>query len=398
VNLVYFTNYFTPHIGAASTYTRKIIDYLANQGHHILVFARGSQANNEKLKDQNIQSFNKNIRVIYSNPKIKHPYSTLLSHLENLYTAIRKEKYFNPNLILAQYHTFHFAPVMAALLAKKLKIPYVVRSHDIFSPYYGKLREIGTLPELVYLKLSNQITYQSIQFSDIFYVTATEQITHLKRDKKFKNTEFKWHPNGIDSNVFYPKEDNSLKAKYKADNIILYIGMLDVDLGIQQFIKSIPLINKEAKNTHFIIVGSGKDESLINDQINKLEINHKVHLIPPVNHSQIPYYINNCDFGMGFLAEDLFYKYCIPVKCLEYMACSKPFITTPVSRDVIFRNNTGIMINHINEKEISSGAIELLQDNVHRKTLGKNGFDIIQKKFLWDNLMKSFDKDIRNLI
>ena len=67
MNIVYFTNYFPPHIGAASIYTYKIIDYLAKKGHNILVFARGSQAPTSKLIDKNKQSFHENITVVYSN-------------------------------------------------------------------------------------------------------------------------------------------------------------------------------------------------------------------------------------------------------------------------------------------------------------------------------------------
>ncbi|WP_371803602.1 glycosyltransferase family 4 protein [Candidatus Lokiarchaeum ossiferum] len=407
MNIVYFTNYYSPQIGAASIYTEKIIQYLAKKGHKIIVLVRGSQTNPNHIrlgnKKDRSEEFHQNIRIWRSNPRIKHPYSAIFSHGENFITFIHKfRQSFRPHIIISQYHSFHLAPVFGALLARFFKIPHVVRSHDIFSPYYGKLQEKAPLLERVYLKTTAQLTFKSIKYTDLFFTTSSEHKMHLQSNSLFKKTCFKLHPNGIHIQDFIPVKSNQLKRKFNCKNLITYIGLLDIDLGIQYFIDSMVIINETQPLTHFLIIGMGKDKKYLEKYIIQKGIQKYIHILPPVIHSEIQFYVNNSDFCLGILTEDKLYRYCIPVKCVEYMACKKTFISTLISKDISFfnykSNKTGITIANINTKEIAKQSLKLLRDIKYREELENNGYNLIQKNYNWDNLMSYFESEIINCL
>ena len=89
----------------------------------------------------------------------------------------------------------------------------------------------------------------------------------------------------------------------------------------------------------------------------------------------------------------------IPVKCLEYMACKKPFLTTPLSQDIIKNNDVGLLIKRdFNNTEIKDKFIMLIEDKSLRMKLGNNGFNKVNKNFNWNNIMKNFNDEIKNMV
>ena len=87
------------------------------------------------------------------------------------------------------------------------------------------------------------------------------------------------------------------------------------------------------------------------------------------------------------------------MKCLEYMACKKPFITTPVSRDIIKNNDVGLVIKKdFSKKELIDNLTLLIQDKNLRKNLGENGIKKIYEKFQWEILMQNFNNDLKKIV
>jgi len=242
--------------------------------------------------------------------------------------------------------------------------------------------------------------YRSIQNSDIFYVTASEQKRYFQKFKKLRDVNFKIHHNGIDDTQFYPyKEQNELKEKYGCETIISFIGLMSQDIGVQNFIRAIPGVLKDHKDTHVILIGDGPYKDYILKLIKNLNLDNRIHFLGIKPHEEIPYYINNSDIGLGRITHKKMWRYMVPVKCLEYMACKKPFITTPVSQDIIKNNDVGILLKRdFSNKELIDTISMMIQDNNLRKKLGENGFNKIQSSFKWERLMNDFNNDIKTKI
>ena len=386
-------NGFPPSIGAGAINAYKIAKYLSEFGHSILVLSPGVFSKRSPQNYLNHLS-ELDLSVKYSSKLIKIPLNLVFSHFENMLKYLIKiKKSFKPNLILSQYGAFHYASVIGGYISKILKVPHVIRSHDIFFPTDLFSFPIKLFHSIIYTRI-----YRSISNCDIFYVTTTEMKKHYLKFKNLQKVDFRIHHNGIDTNIFHPfKNQEELKDKYACENIILFIGQIGRDYDLQYVIKALPEILKTHKDTHFLIIGSGPQfaiESLLNF-IKKNNLIKQVHFLGIKSHEEIPFYINNSDIGIGRVSHEKIWRYMIPVKCLEYMSCKKPFITAPISADVLKNNDVGLSLKkNFNKKEIILKFNALLEDKSLRRKLGENGLKKINQKFNWEKIMIEFNKEL----
>lgn len=396
MNILYFVNYFPPSTGAAALNSLKIAKLLVKYGHNLLVLSPGDMGKTLNLKSAKVLTMVPNLKVNYSNYLIRSPLSWIFSHIENMTKFLLKiRNTFSPDIILTQYHPFHYASVIGGYISKILKIPHIVRSHDIFIDLASH-----SLLYKFYISMNYPYIYRSILNCDIFYTTTSEMIKYFLKFKKLKDVNFKVHHNGIDINKFYPiKNQEELKDKYGCDVIISFIGLMTPDIGIHNFILNFPNIIKSNKDVHLMLIGGGRYENFILNLIKKLKITNQVHFLGIKSHNQIPYYMNNSDIGIGRITHKKMWRYMIPVKCLEYMACKKPIITTPISQDIIKNNDVGLLLKrNFNNKELNDKLVMLIEDKKLRIKLGENGIGKIYKNFKWEDIMSNFNKDIIDLM
>ena len=397
MKILYIVHGFPPSIGAGAINALKIAKYLSSYGNRILVMSPGvfSKTSFETKASIKKQLENTNIEVKYSSKFMKIPLNLIFSHWENtLKFFLKLKSKFNPDLILSQYQAFHFASVIGARISKILKVPHVSRSHDIFFP-----TDAFSFPlRLFYTSIYTRI-YNSILNCDIFYVTTSEMKKYYLNIQKLRKINFEIHHNGIDTTEFYPAKREELKEKYGANEIILFVGQITRDFDLRFVINLLPEILRTNRDTHFVIIGSGPHEEHLLNFIKKHNLSKQVHFLGIKPHEEIPFYINNCDIGIGRITHEKIWSYMIPVKCLEYMACAKPYITAPLSQDLIKNNDVGLVLNrNFTEKELFDNLISLIEDPSLRKKLGENGLKKIETRFRWEDLMTNFNTELSNLI
>ncbi len=396
MNILYIVNYFPPSTGAAALNALEISKYLIKFGHNINILAPGDMGKTLNLKNSlNLQN-SYGLNISYSNSYIKTPLSWVVSHFENfLRFLIRKQNFFKPDLILSQYHPFHFASVFGGYLSKFLNIPHIIRSHDIFLDLDSHSRLFNS-----YIKLNYPLVYRSIQNCHTFYVTASEMIDYFHNFKNLHNVNFKIHHNGIDTDLFFPfKNQEKLKDLYGCEIIISFIGLMAPDIGIHNLINIFPeILKKTKKEVHIVLIGEGRSKNYILNLINKWNLHKYIHFLGIMPHNQIPYFINNSDLGIGRITHKKMWRYMVPIKCLEYMACQKPFISTPISMDVLKDNDVGLLLQKdFTNKDLIDKMLMLIEDKKLRNKLGEQGLKKVHQEFRWELIMKNFNQDLRNI-
>ncbi|MFX1394829.1 MAG: glycosyltransferase family 4 protein [Promethearchaeota archaeon] len=396
MKIVYFVNYFPPLTGAAAINSKKISDHLVKLGHEVLVLAPYDMGKIFNIKSSVGQIKFPGIEVEFSSSLIKFPFSLIFSHVENMIKFLRRiRRYFFPDIILSQHHAFHFASVVSGYLSKRLKIPHVIRSHDIFLDLESRSFLYNLFVSLVHPQV-----FRSLPKSEICYLSTTEMKDYYLKFKKLRDVNFKVFPNGIDTNEFYPyTNQEDLKNEYGGDTILSFIGLMSLDIGIQNFIKIFPEILKSHKDTHLVLIGDGPYKNNLLSLIKNLNLNKHIHFLGIKPHEEIPYYMNNSDIGIGRITHKRQWKYMIPVKCLEYMACKKPFISTPISQDILKENDVGILLKkNFTKEELVNKLTNLIDDKNFRMKLGSNGLRKINENFQWEKLMKNFNENINKII
>ena len=385
MKILYLVNYFPPSTGAAALNSQKIVEYLIKYGHKVLVLSPGNMGKTLNLKNPERINSSQKLILKPSNSLVKPPLSWVFSHYENAIKFLFKFKnMFSPDIILSQYHAFHYASVASNFISKKLQVPHIIRSHDIF---------IDLPSRSISYNLFNLLTYPSIYRSILkcksFFVVSSELRDYLLKFKKLNKIPIGIHHNGIDTSIFHPiKENEILKEKYGCETIISFVGLITQDIGLQNFVKIMPDILKSHKDTHLMIIGEGSYKETIFQFVNKVKLNNQVHFLNVIPHNEIPYYVNNCDIGIGKITSNKIWTYAVPIKCLEYMACKKPFISTPLSKDIVQNNDVGLIIKrNFNDKDIVNSIVSLIEDKNLRLKLGENGYKKINQVFKWDMVM-----------
>lgn len=397
MKILYFVHGFPPSIGAGALNTYKIAKYLGEFGHKILILSPGVFSKFNPMSNLN-EIKGLDITVKYSNKLMKIPLNLIFSHFENILKYLIKFKNsFTPDIILSQYSGYQYASVVGGYLSKILNLPHIIRSHDILFPTHTLAIPFQLMHSIYY-----PLIYKSILNCDIFYVTTTEMKRHLLKFKKLQKVNFKLHPNGIDTKEFFPSNNqDDLKNKYGCDKILLFNGHISKSYGLQDLVKALPEILKAHKDTHFLIIGGGPYINHIKNIVKKKQIDKQVHVLGIKPHVEMPYYINNSDIGIGLIAykDTLINRYSIPVKCLEFMACKKPFISAPISRDILENNDVGILLKkNFTKKDLVDNLNTLIEDKNLRKKLGGNGLRKIYQKFRWEDIMSHFNNDLRQLV
>ena len=76
----------------------------------------------------------------------------------------------------------------------------------------------------------------------------------------------------------------------------------------------------------------------------------------------------------------------LPTKILEYMACQKPVLSTPLKGTVELLPDESFGIMYSSQNDFINSLVGLLQDPQKLNKLGTNGLLYIKKNHHWDNL------------
>ena len=329
--------------------------------------------------------------IIIRTAHLQVPYLRRLSSLiTNFIEMLKFIKKNHPNIIIAFSIT---NGVIGLILAKIFKIPFIF--------YYIDL--LHTLVPVTYAQsLARSFSRFLFKKSD-HVIVVTKSLEKFVLNERIPSKKVDLLLNGISlENTIVDKEKlENLKSKYAIndnDFIILYMGFLYDFAGLKEIID---YYNSDVKNGNFnikfFIVGDGGIYNHLVRYTKDLKADWVI-LTGKVPFFNITEYIELADLClMSFDLNDIT-KDITPVKVMEYMAMKKPVLSnslptviSEIGKDngVIFAENQIELIKKI--KQISSERDQL-------KEIGKKGFDLIEKYYVWPKILKDLKKIMVNLI
>ncbi len=301
--------------------------------------------------------------------------SFMLSEIINMNKLIKKEK-----IRLIHAHWIIPSGLLAVILKKMHNIPVVVSVHgsDIFS-----------------LKgpISRLIQRYVIENCDV--CTANSSATKEEIIKKLKiKKDIKVIPMGVDMKQFAKKKGKKLLRKYKNNDknnkILLFVGRLAEQKGLQYLIKALPLVLKKYPETKLLVVGEGSYKKELTGLASKLDLGKSIAFIGALPHSELAGYYKIADALIlpSISGEGL------GIVLAEAIAAGTPVIGTKTGGipDIIKDRETGLLVRKKDEKDIADKISALLSNQRLRATLVKNGQKHIRKNLSWDVVVKKFEK------
>ena len=277
-------------------------------------------------------------------------------------------------------------------IAKELKIPVVYRLLDIS---HGLVR-IPIVKNLA-KKYEGKVLSNSIKV-----LATTPDLSRYAIEMSAKKESVESFHLGINMHDFKPLEKDIAFAKSLGisnnDNVIVFVGTLYPFSGLIDLVSDFEKIEEQNPNTKLLIVGGGPSYDKLQKLVIKKKLESKVILIDFKPQKEIPKYISLADLCINPFQINYVTNRILPTKILEYFACGKPVLSTPLSgtKELLPDESFGILYS--TSKDFTKILSTLLSDKDRLKQLGKQAYEYVQKSHNWDILSEQLIEKFELLV
>jgi glycosyltransferase involved in cell wall biosynthesis len=359
---------YTPDIGGLAISTGRLGHLLSSVGHEVRVFA--PTPNLSPSEKRTLPSSGVSVTRFGAHKRVD---DTLVDWFELIVDEHKRQ----PFDLLHAYFLPH-AGFVAVYAGKYLNIPSVasIRGNDI-----------------------ERAAFDPSKFSHVMYAlqnasTVTTNASALvKKAKAFVDREISLIPNGIDVELFKPREKNLALAESlgittpwtEVDGspsgmpVIGFAGELREKKGLKTLLSAYAQVNKKYPSTLLIVgeVRAGDDKKLF-DEIQASIPNSQIIVTGTISHKDMPAYYALMDVFVHPSLRDG-----MPNALLEAMACEKAVVATPVggTTDVIEDGKNGLLVNVNDADGLAESILKLLSRPENRTTISKSARETITSRF-----------------
>jgi glycogen(starch) synthase len=192
-------------------------------------------------------------------------------------------------------------------------------------------------------------------------------------------------PNAIDTTKYQTSVDRgSVRQRYGVgygEKLILCVGRLVPQKGIEYFIRAIPHIAKRYPEAKFIIVGEGWSRDILESEARASGQGGKIQFTGFASDQEVINLMTSADVLVVPSVYEPF-----GIVALEGMATGVPVVASQVGglSEVIEHDRTGLFVYPKSPESIAWGIDRILSDPDHAKWLTENAKDILHKAYSWE--------------
>jgi len=193
-------------------------------------------------------------------------------------------------------------------------------------------------------------------------------------------------PNGVNVNNFTGIErDYEFRRQYAMDNekIILYVGRLVYEKGIQNLISAMPKILNGYHDAKLIIAGKGGMLDELREQANSLGLGDKVYFTGYLNSKQVQKMYKCADVAVFPSTYEPF-----GIVALEAMLAGVPTVVSDIGglNEIIEHGVNGMKSYAGNSNSIADSVLSLLYDYKLCANISKNAKSKVKEQFNWNKI------------
>jgi len=192
-------------------------------------------------------------------------------------------------------------------------------------------------------------------------------------------------PNAIDPTKYQTSvERGSVRQRYGVgygEKLILCVGRLVPQKGIEYFIRAIPSIAKRYPEAKFIIVGEGWSRDILEAEARASGQGRKIQFTGFASDKEVINLMTSADVLVVPSVYEPF-----GIVALEGMASGVPVVASQVGglSEVIEHNRTGLFVYPRSPESIAWGIDRVLSDPDHAKWLTENAKEKLHKAYSWE--------------
>ena len=299
----------------------------------------------------------------------------LLSEFFSAYRTIKKE-----NIGIIHAHWMLPQGFVGAFLKRIVKKPLIVTVHgsDLFplkSGFFKKLQRF------------------TVKNSDI--VTVNTEATKKELSSRFPEyaSKIRIIPMGVDTRLF-KKTKLKKPKKYSRNKLLLTVGRLSDQKGLQYLIGSMHDLLKYDKSIKLLIIGEGSYRNELEQKIKDNGLEKNVEFLGALPIKEIAKYHNYADiFVMPSLATKTGTE-ALGLSMIEAMSSGCAVIATSVGGIPYALKNefNGLLVRERDSNALSHAVIRLLKSPKTAGKLGKNAAIFARDNYSWEKVAKDFLK------
>lgn len=394
-------------LGTASTHVHGVVSSLSQMGHNV-VLLNSDRPKSEAEIDAN-------------------PHSSLWRRVKNSLLNWRILRLVGGDiailwLFLRAIYVFLLAFIVIVRQNRRLDVIY--RRHTLFNSEYllAKIFRIPLVKEVnglvadeirmmgwgnkISLRIMDRIEQFNMPKADKIIVVTPRLKETLRKDYRVLSDKIVVIPNGANTDLFRPVDTKIARENLKlnqSNSYICFIGAFHAWAGIENIVKSAPLVLQECPDTLFLLVGDGALKQELINLAEQVGISDKIIFTGMVPYQEVPLYINASDVCVCPGAENFRNNRVgggSPLKLPEYMACGRPVVIGSVvelSKDVV-DSGSGLAVDMRNTDELARVFISLLRDEELRKKMGEMGRKAAAEKYSWMRVAEQVAKVCQNVV
>lgn len=207
--------------------------------------------------------------------------------------------------------------------------------------------------------------------------------------------------NGLDPDFFKRQNGPKIFLDINLENKIVFsfVGMVDKRKGVHLIPGAFTAALEKLPSSHLIIAGSGKDDAVIQGQIERLNISGNVMRIPWVNHNELVKLLSVSDIfvypSIPYEGWEEQFGYAIAEASLTGL----PVISTRSGsiEEVVLDGKTGVLVPPDDVEALGDAMIYLGKDKKLREWLGQAGREFSIANFSHKVIAKKFHDFFKSL-
>lgn len=289
--------------------------------------------------------------------------------------------------------------------------PDIINVH--YASGYGTLARLAKLPDItlnvwgsdVYdfpneSKIKRYILKKNLLYAKKIASTSNVMAKEVYRQFPKLKTKIYVTPFGVDTKKFKSNRSNRIRKQdvFVIGNIKALkpkYGIKYIILGIDDFIKRLKEQHQYKNNIKCYIYGDGEQKEELEELIKKLKLNKVIKLKGRIPNDKVPEALNEFDV---FCAASVINSESFGVAIVEAMSCEVPVIATKIDgfSEVMVDQETGILIEKENYKDISKALEEMYNDSNKRIMYGKNGRKRVIQNYDWEKNVQTMIEILEN--
>lgn len=225
--------------------------------------------------------------------------------------------------------------------------------------------------------------------TDAFIGVADAHAEHLAANEGFPRERVHTIYNGIDTNVFAPNDNNTLRAELHIPADAPVVGILAAlrpEKNHELFLNGARKITDAYPDAHFVLIGDGERRATLEALTAELGLAKQTHFLG--SRSDVAEILPSID-----LVALTSHNEASPVSILEALSCGVPVVSARVGSvpETVIPGQTGELFTAGDLDGYVSAALSLLADPAKRKEYGQQGRQHVIKHCSLDAMVHGYE-------